>query len=442
MSIDTKTSEFTQLTPLIQLSDALLGGTRTMRAAAEVYLPRMALEEVDNYNKRLEVSVLYPAYAETVKQMVGRVFFKSIGRQDIAISPDYLEDLDLSGNNLDAFLMRPFQHALSYSRSYVLVTAPDGSQAKTKADEIAQHIRPYAVLIHPSQVLGIKRSKGEITEFRYLSTETVIDGNYKETKSQKVIVHTAGKVAIYVKTDKEYVLSQEYEVTAKGAPLPIVPIAEMILEQDALPLEHLAYLNVKHWQSQSDQDNILKYARVPMLKTIGLDDHSQIQVGGTSTNLPPDGDMAWVEHSGAAIGAGQASLDKLELQMQAAGAKLLTRTKLSMTDSQAKDEAGKEISILRKYANQLEDFTAKLLHFYALFEGKDDGGSIEISGNIDADFDTSASMDRVDQGVRNGYVSPQTAFEELQRRSMVSPKIDWDTEQARLDSQHGQSSNI
>lgn len=281
-----------------------------------------------------------------------------------------------------------------------------------------------------------------ITEFRYTNTEAVIDEDYEESTLTKVIIHTPGNVAIYSDASGKLALTEQYEVKAGGSPYPVVPVAELMLEDGELPLEHLAYLNVKHWQSQSDQDNILKYARVPMLKTVGLDESSTIQVGGRATNLPEGADMGWVEHSGASIGAGQESLDKLEAQMQAAGAKLLTRTKLSMTDSQAKEEASKEISTLRRYANQLEDFTEKLLYFYALFEGKDDGGKIEISGNIDADFDITSSMDRVDQGVRNGYVSPQTAFEELQRRAMVNVNIDWETEQTRLDAQNDQEATI
>lgn len=178
MSIETKTSEFTNLETIFTLSDALLGGTRTMRAAGETYLPKMAAEESDDYKKKLQTSVLYPAYAETVKQMVGRVFFKAVERRDIGIDEAYLEDFDLAGNDIDAFLIKPFAHALAYSRAYVLITAPDGSEAVTKADEIAQNIRPYAVTIKPSQVLGIKRDKGVITEFRYTTTETVIDEDY------------------------------------------------------------------------------------------------------------------------------------------------------------------------------------------------------------------------------------------------------------------------
>ncbi len=435
MSIDTKSSEFVALQPLFALSDALLGGTRAMRQAGETYLPKLGAEPKEEYEKRLSVSVLYPAYAETIKQMKGRVFFTSVERKDITIDESYLEDFNLNSDDIDAFLAEPFKHALAYSRAYVLVTAPSSEGIKTKADEKALNIRPYAVVINPSQVLGIKRERGEIVEFRYMTTGIITNEDYEEETKEKVIIHTAGNVRVYTKVKKDYQLTEQYEVKTGGKPYPVVPVAELIFEEGQLPLEHLAYLNVKHWQSQSDQDNILKYARVPMLVVRGADDDSQIQIGGSATMIPENADMQWLEHSGAAIGAGQESLTQLEAQMQSAGAKLLTRTKLSMTDSQAKEEQSKEISQLRYYANLLEDFAEKILYFFALFEGKNNGGRIEISGNIDADFDENQSMDRIDQGVRNGYVSPQTAFEELQRRAIVNSNASWEVEQVRLNAQ-------
>lgn len=441
MSIDSKTSEFLALEPLIALSKALLGGTRTMRLAGETYLPKMQMEEKETYDKRLEVSVLYPAYAETIKQMVGRVFFKPIEVQNSGLDENLLNDLDRLGNDVSNFLIKPFADALSYSRAYVLVTAPDGSKAKTKADEQALNIRPYAVVVEPSQVLGIKREQGRITEFRYIAQHTQVDENYEEVTTQRVYVHSAGQVSVYINGDGGYTLEKEYEVKANGVPLPVVPVAELVLDNDGLPLEHLAYLNVKHWQSQSDQDNILKYARVPILKTVGLSSDSTIQVGSTATNLPENCDMGWVEHSGKAIGAGQESLDKLEAQMQAAGAKLLTRSKLAMTDRQTKEEAGKEVSTLRQYANQLESFAQTVLSYFALFAGVQNAGEVEISGNIDADLDASTSMDKVNEAVKQGYLSGQTAFEELQRRAMISVNLGWESEQARLEAQ-GLSENV
>ncbi|MDO9806700.1 DUF4055 domain-containing protein, partial [Glaesserella parasuis] len=68
-------------------------------------------------------------------------------------------------------------------------------------------------------------------------------------------------------------------------------------------------------------------------------------------------------------------LKELESQMRVAGAKLLDKTVLAMTDSQAKEEQGKEISLLRLYANKFEDALDLALEYVGLWLGIDDVGS-------------------------------------------------------------------
>jgi hypothetical protein len=53
------------------------------------------------------------------------------------------------------------------------------------------------------------------------------------------------------------------------------------------PLRDLAYLNVKHWQSQSDQDTILHVARVPILAISAgttTRDHRRRRLGGEAAD--------------------------------------------------------------------------------------------------------------------------------------------------------------
>jgi hypothetical protein len=49
--------------------------------------------------------------------------------------------------------------------------------------------------------------------------------------------------------------------------IPFVPLygTRLAFMMGISPLRDVAYLNVKHWQSQSDQDTILHVARVPIL---------------------------------------------------------------------------------------------------------------------------------------------------------------------------------
>ena len=191
---------------------------------------------------------------------------------------------------------------------------------------------------------------------------------------------------------------------------------------------------LKHWQSQSDQDNITNIARVPLLAIYSNEEVKQLSIGGSAIHLPTDSSMQFVEHSGQAISAGTASLKELEEQMKTAGAKLLTKTVLSMTDSQSRDEAGKEISQLRLLANRFEDAIDLALEYTGRWLGiaKEQVGGVQISGNIENDLDPTASMASVIQLRNAGVISNQSTFDEAKRRGLLSDNLDWEAEQERL----------
>jgi hypothetical protein len=119
------------------------------------------------------------------------------------------------------------------------------------------------------------------------------------------------------------------------------------------PLLDLAFLNVKHWQSQSDQDNILHVARVPILAIIGADEDDQIKIGQQAVKVPLNGDIKFVEHTGKAIEAGHDSLEKLELQMIQTGAELLVMKPGQRTATESNNEAEGNKSDLQRICREL-----------------------------------------------------------------------------------------
>ena len=116
-------------------------------------------------------------------------------------------------------------------------------------------------------------------------------------------------------------------------------------------------------------------------------------------------------------------------------AKLLTRTKLALTESQARDEAGREISLLRHYANLLEDAIGRVLDMMAAWQGLDGGGAVEISGSIDDNGNHESSVDVLVRMNAAGVLSNETLFEEAKRRGLLSDYLKWEDEAARLDGQ-------
>ncbi|OQS10074.1 hypothetical protein B0T37_10520 [Chromobacterium violaceum] len=427
--------------------DALMGGTKAMRAAGEMFMPRWPLEDRQEYDARLKTATLYPALSETVEQMIGRVFGDQISRKDVPqrIEDEVLLNVDREGRSLDVFAAAWFGEALQRGVSYLLVNYPRVEGARTMADEKAAGARPYWCHISPKSVLGWKTDKSggseRLVQFRYLEQIEEPDGEFGVKVIKQIVVLEPGRCRLYREAGADWSLCDEFEMTAGSGPLKDIPLIPLYTKRTGFltgkpPLLELAHLNVKHWQSQSDQDTILHTARVPILARIGAEpqyDHEgrkrdDMQIGKSLIDLPLNGDMKYVEHTGAAIVAGKESLADLEEQMKVAGAKLLTRSVLAMTDSQARGESLKEISQLRAMANALEDSIAKALDYTAMWMGLgDNGGEVEISGNIDADFDPSASMDVL---VKMG-LSPETMFSEAKRRGLISESLTWADELER-----------
>lgn len=445
-------AEMTNLHLKTRIIDDLLGGTLSMRAAGQKYLFKMPLENKDAYENRLNRSTLYPALSETLAQMCGRVFYSpiNVSNVDKKIVEDILPDVDTEGNALDVFASQWFYAALAYGVSFVLVDYTKTGEAKTKADEKALGARPYLVHIKPQNVLGIKyeRINGNkvMTQFRYKEFVTEEDGEFSTKVVEQINVHEIGRVRKYKPQSdgngkSSFVEIENIEVKANGVPLTFIPIVPFITKKTghfALgepPLMELANLNVKHWQSQSDQDNLLNTARVPLLVRIGVTDDSTVKIGNSVVDLPAGADLRYVEHTGSAIAAGQKSLNELEAQMRVAGAKLLEKADMAMTESQARDEQNKEISALRLYANRFEDALDLALEYVGLWLGIEskDVGKVEISGNIDGNLDPNASMDSVIKLQSAGIISKQTTFEEAKRRGLISDTVNWEDEQARTD---------
>lgn len=428
--------------------DVLMGGTRAMRKAGKKFLPQWPKEESDAYNARLNTSTLLPALSETVQNMTGRVFADPITLTDDV--PDQIkemaEDFDLQGNNLQVWAQSLFSGGLSHGLFHVLVDHPQAEGLKTKADEKSAGVRPYAVVIKPGQVLGWRSANkgGEqvLTQFRYMERIEVDDGAFGIKSVDQIRVLVPGGWATYIEVD-DGKGQKTWQKNDEGlTSLAVIPLTTFYTKRTGFltatpPLLELANMNIKHWQSQSDQDNILHVARVPMLAVIGLEEGQNIVVGaGAATRLPEKCDMKWVEHTGKSIEAGRQSLLDLVEDMRLAGAKLLQKEKQTVkTASQSEEEAAQEMSPLQTMAGQLEDALDQVLQYFALWMRLDDGGHVKVKGNFDVDFSPETTMPFLLNLNKARILSDESLFHEVQRRGLLSDELDWEGEKKKVASQ-------
>lgn len=434
---------------------ALLGGTKTMRLAGELYLPRWPKEEPEAYLARLNLSTLLPAYSETVKNMTGRVFARPITLGDDVpekIAEWCNDDVDLRGNNLDVFASEWFRAALAYGLAHCVIDFPRAGNARTAAEEKASGVRPYMVMVKPQQVLGFRyrfeSGRPVLTQFRYFEQIEEEAGEFGTEVIQQIRVIEEDRYRIFRKRKASGWEPYEDGPNTLGK----VPVVTYYTHQTGVmtakpPLQELGYLNVAHWQSQSDQRNLLHIARVPILAAVnvgpsmgvdGIPKQFEMSVGSSSAvNLQGQGaDLKFVEHGGQAMDAGRQSLEDLVTEMKMAGARLLSREDQAVkTAAQANEDAAEKTSALEAMGNNFEDAIAQALQLMADWIKAETGGLVTIEGSYDTDYAPEVSLPVLKAMCDAGVISQETLFEEVKRRGVISDSLVWEEERARIDEQ-------
>ena len=426
--------------------DALLGGTSTMRAAGEAHLPKWPNEDSASHATRLASATLFPAFARTVDVLSAKPFSKPLTQSEDtpARIKEWCDDIDLQGRNLHVFAADVVEEAMSHGLSGILVEYPRASGVKTQAEEENAGVRPYFVHIHPGQILGWRAQcvsgMWMLTQLRLLETVTEDEGPFSERQIEQVRVLTPGAFQIWRKAAGDgaaWFMSEEGKTTLKVVPfVPFYGQREGFMKARP-PLLDLAFQNVKHWQSQSDQDTIMHVARVPILFATGMPDETVITVGASSAIkcTSKDANLKFVEHTGAAIEAGAKSLDRLEDQMRQTGAELLVIKPggTSVPQTLADNEPGR--CTLQRITEDAEDGFDAALQLMADWVGEPSGGSVNLFDDFGVETLAEASADLLLKANTAGKISDETLFEEMKRRGLVGPERSWADEKERIDQQ-------
>lgn len=428
---------------------ALMGGTTAMRKAGKTYLPKFEKESAEAYETRLNASWLFNGYRKTVRDMTGRVFSKPIELADDVPEQvkTWCENADMQGRDLSTFARQVFEDAISGPGiGYIMVDAPRREGVVTRATAQASNLRPYFVHLRAEDVLGWKTEVvANITRLSQLRiAETYVEADPKDefaetTKEQvRVLDVVDGRVQARIFRKG---LRDEWSVVDEFftdiAEIPVIPFyANRTGFFTGAPiLDDLADINIAHWQSQSDQRNILHYARVPVLFGAGVAAES-ITIGSNTAVMAedPQAKLEWVEHSGQAIGAGRQDLKDLEFQMETFGLQLLVARPGGQSATGEALDANKETSILAMTADQLQDALEQALAWMGDLGGL---GEVDATAVVNKDFGvtmmTAQDVTALLSAVTAGNLSRATFVEELARRGVIRSDIDPDEEFDRID---------
>lgn len=431
---------------------ALMAGTSGMRDAGETYLPRYPLETAEAYRDRLKSSWLFNGYRKTVRDMAGRVFGKPVELGDTVDQriADWSDNIDNAGHDLSTFARMVFEDGIDAGISYILVDSPRRTGTVTQAQAQSQGLRPYFVHLPVESLIGWKTgivaNATVLMQLRIMETasEPVDEFTEKAVPQIRVLDRTPGgvQVRLFRKADDKHGdwLPYDEPFMTGLTEITVVPFyANRVgFFQGAPLLDDLADVNIAHWQSQSDQRNIMHFARVPILFAAGRADSEGplvISAGMATVSSDPAAKMQWVEHSGQAIGAGRQDLKDLEFQMEAHGLQIVAPTMQSATGA-AIDEA-KATSTLSMTADELKDALEQAMIWLAEYAGIPGEFTVAVNKDFGTNMMGAQELAGLLSAVNTGQLSRETFLREMARRGMVAADLDPDEEAERIEAESG-----
>lgn len=444
--VSTPTAEAKCIADMAKLPRTLMGGTKAMRAAGITYLPMEATESPGAYKSRLDRSTLFNAFRKTVKDMTGKVFNKPLvlnGNVPQQIK-NYAENVDLAGRHINVFAKDAFFDAMQPGIGYIftdmpapLTTGSGRNGEVTAADENTAGIRPYLCYIKAEDLIGWQTENiggvVTLTMARIRETANVPDpaNPFAEICIPQIRVLKPGVWEIWREAASGPDKGQWVKVQEGTTKLKKIPLAPIYINRTGFmigepPLEDLADLNVAHWQSQSDQRNILHVARVPILFGAGFDDTTSIEVGASRMVRTTDvaAKLEYVEHTGAAISSGRDDLKDLEFQMQTQGLQLLVPQPGGQSATGEIRDDAKENSPLAMMARALQDALEASFGFMAEFIGlgADAGGEIEVNTDFGL-ANNVTDIPNIITAYQAGLIDAQTGLDEMKRRNFLSDSV-------------------
>lgn len=440
---------FDAMFPKWDMINTLLGGTAAMRDAGETYLPQHEAESHGNYQERLHTATLFNMTEITLMSLVGKPFSDPvILRDDVPAEIKAFEpDIDLQGNNLTTFARTFFQEGLAKAFAHCFIDMPaltaEEKAQRTKADDLAENRRPYWTLIKPENIIfastDVVAGIETLTHVRFREN-AIIRSGFVEVLKQRIRVFdkpvdgTNITWMLWELKDQNKKKKPKWEPIQNGTlDIDVIPLVTFYTNRTGLmegksPLEDLAYLNIRHWQSTSDQNNILTVSRFPILagSGVGTEDGKGLAIGPRVMLYSKDsqGRFYYVEHTGAAIAAGRNDLLDLETQMSAYGAQFLQRKPGNPTATARALDSAEATSPLQDSAVRFIDVMNQCLKITAKWMGITTGGTVSINTEFKPATIDAGSLAILLAARKQGDLSREDFLKQLKEFEIIRDEFD------------------
>jgi hypothetical protein len=409
------------------LIEDLKEGTYKIRSEHRKYLPQLEREVDDSYDRRLSRSNVVPFMQRIEKMLAGMLVRKPVRLDGVSdLVREQLFDVSLEGDDLNVWLYTTARTVISYGHCGVLVDAPkDGEK-----------VRPYWVTYEPKNILGwrteIINGVRQLTQLRLMEHVVEPDGKYGEKIVKQIRVLEPGRFEIHRKDKKgEYKLHDEGEMSIKDKiPFSVAYSNRVGYYESRSPLYDIAELNLKHYQIQSDLDNILHISSVPLLAVFGYPNSDEITTGPSEAlSLPPESRMEYISPSSDSYDSQFRRLEDLKDQINTLSLAAVLGQKLVGETAEAKRiDRSQNDSTMMVVAQQMQDLIDNCLKFHSEYLNEPNAGS----SFVNRDFVTARLEPQEIQSLlalfTAGTISQETLLTQLSSGEILGDDFDVEEE--------------
>ena len=286
------------------------------------YLTRYVNEDKDEYNRRLLLTPIdnhcrniIHIYSSYLWRVPPKREFNSL---DNNVALEYfLKDADLDGRSFDSFMREAQVWASVYGHVWLMLDKPK-STAGTRADELAQGIRPYINLFTPENIFDWRYERRDSGRFQlsYLKVRESIVRDTATDVKQTFRVWTNETIKLYEVTNEQERLVEEMDNPLGVIPAVFVPAQRSIKRGIGISdLTDIASMQKAIYEENSEIEQLIRISNHPTLvKTFDTDANAG---AGSVINMPDDLDANLkpyqIQPSGGNLDAVRAAIaDKVE----------------------------------------------------------------------------------------------------------------------------------
>tara|TARA_A100001391_G_scaffold30206_2_gene16165 strand:+ start:4208 stop:5638 length:1431 start_codon:yes stop_codon:yes gene_type:complete len=263
------------------------------------YLHRYILESPEEYDARIRHTPL-DNHCKNVVQIYTSFLWRVPPTRDYgSLDGDeqlqsFIKDADLDGRSFNTIMREVQMNASIYGNCWVIVDKPQ-SNAKTRAEELAQDIRPYVSIYTPENVVNWNYSRANSGRF-YLDYLVIVEDMTTERAIIKVFTEETISTYEVEEYDKEYEEGDAKLLDEVPNPIGVIPAVNVYnLRGHKRPigisdLSDVAYLQQSIYNDYSEKEQLIRLANHPSLvKTPNVEASAG---AGSIIEIPEDMDSA------------------------------------------------------------------------------------------------------------------------------------------------------